>query len=1095
MNTYTLYHLHSKYSLLDSTTDYKTYVDFAADHGMTAIGTSEHGNIFNWVSKANYAHQKGLKFLFGVEAYLTETHEQKVRDNYHVVLYAKNEQGRRELIRAISNSNNDDHFYYKNRISFEEFCNMSDNIISTSACLASPLNGIKEDNPWFDRLCRRFDFFEVQPHENSDQMFFNTRLRDLSHKYHKPLIAGTDTHSADVYAADCRKLLMARKKIMYSAEDDFDLTLKTYEQLYEMFTRQGVFSDTEIKDVIDNTMVLASMIEDTDIDTSMKYPLLYGSSEKDNEVYFATLNRKFSEKVKDGTIPVNEIDEFKKRITEENEVFKKLNTTGYMLFESELIDHAHSVGIPTGFSRGSVGGSCAAYVLGITDLDPVKYGTLFSRFLTVQRKDDPDIDTDIDGEQREEIFKYITERFGDENVARVLTFNTNDAKGAIDDINGGLYEIWNMQNLHEKEIKQLKARLTELSDDPILERKLQNATEAQEIKDRITKLTLEDKTKLKENPYTLDYGKRAKAEYESDPESARKKFPNIFYFFDGMMGTIISTGMHAAGMVVSPVNLCDNYGTMFRDGARVLQLTMDDAHDARLVKYDLLGVSNIGILRDACKMAGVPFPKAKDINFDETEMWDDIVRSPVGVFQFESASSFKLLRTMRPRSVEDLSILTAALRPGAASFRDEIVQRHVKKNANPKLDTLLKETYGYVLYQESITQFLTDICGFETTHADDVRKAICKKKEEQVEAAIPDIVEGYCNNVPDVPREEAEAQVAEFIQVVRDAGSYAFNKSHAIGYSLLTAALVYMRCHYPYEFITSYLMHAKSQEDIANGTELARMYNIKITSPKFGLSRADYTYDKVNRVITKGVASVKYMNNALSERLYTIYHEQNLSGKSFVTVLNTIKKLATKMDVRKIDILIKIGYFEEYGEINTLLAIHQMLQDLKYGDIKSLSKISVPAYLVDVGLANYGTDVLKSGGQAKTWTITDPEGLIEAAEDRIRAEDIPVATIRERMEYQKEFMGYVSLATGDEADRRKLIVTKITPLIGQYSPKPWSYRYETVSVQTGKSAVLYARKNVRDNCIITEGDVIYVHKLFKDNKGYWQLSEYSRLVS
>lgn len=1092
MDNYTLYHLHSKYSLLDSTTDYKTYVDFAADHGMTAIGCSEHGNIFNWVDKVNYAHSKGLKFLFGIEAYLTEDPDNKVRDNYHIILYARNEDGRRELINAISRSYEPDHFYYKNRISFAEFCGMSNNIVSTSACLASPLNGIKEDDPWFERLCKRIDYYEVQAHDNSDQMFYNRTLLDLAKKYHKPLIAGTDTHSSDIYAADCRKLLMARKHISYSTEDEFDLTLKDVSSLYNMFSKQGVLSDSEIKEAIENTNKFADSIEDTVIDVSMKYPILYGSQEKDREVYYTTLKRKFDQRVADGSIPANEIDEFQRRLSEENTVLDQLNTTGYMLFESELIEHAHKNGIPTGYSRGSVGGSCAAYVLGITDLDPVKYGTLFSRFLTVQRKDDPDIDTDIDGEQREEIFRYIIDRFGARNTARVLTFNTNDAKGAIDDINGGLYELWNLKNLHEKEIKQLKSRVTELAEDPILEHKESNAQETTELKARINKLTLEDKHKLTENPYTLEYGKRAKNAYEADPESARKQFPNIFYFFDGMMGTIVSAGMHAAGMIVSPVDLDENYGTLLNDGVKVLQLTMDSAHDARLIKYDLLAVSNIGILRDACKMAKVPFPSASNIDFSEPAMWDDIVRSPVGVFQFESNSSFRLLRTMKPRSVEDLSILTAALRPGAASFRDDIVQRQVKKNANPQIDELLKETYGYVLYQESITQFLTDLCGFESTHADDVRKAICKKKEDQVERAIPDIVEGYCAHAVGVPREEAEKQVAEFIQVVRDAGSYAFNKSHAIGYSLLTAALVYMRCHYPYEFITSYLKHSQKQEDIANGTDLAREYGIRITQPKFGVSRADYSFDREHGVITKGIGSVKYMNNKLAEQLYDIYQKGDLHDRPFLEVVMALKRL-TKINERQLKILIKIGYFEDYGDINELLDIYQVMIDMKFGDFKQVSKDIVPDSIKGIDLSQFGTDVLKNGKPGKTWTIRDPMKLMETACEYARTH-ASLATLKERIDYQNEYLGYISIATGKKEDRYKLMVTKITPLIGQYSPDPWSYRYETVSIQTGKTAVIYARKEVYKACRVNVGDLIEVSNIYKDKKGYWQLSAYSKVA-
>lgn len=1094
---YTLYHLHDMRSLLDSVTPFETYADWAAEQGMTSIGLSNHGVINDWNTSAIYAHSKGLKFLFGVEAYLTETLEEKIRDNWHVIMYARNKSGADELRELLSMSFDKHHKYYKNRISFEEFCNTSDNIITTSACLASPLNNISQDNKWYDKLCRRFDFFEVQAHDVSDQKFFNDELIQLSKKYNKPLIAGTDTHSSTEYMAECRKLMMASKHIGYAAEDEFDLTLKTYDQLREMFQIQGVLTDSQIDEAISNTNVFADLIKDVELDATPKYVILHGSKEKDREVFYDTVQRGFEDKVRSNAIKPEEVEQYKKRLGEEKEVFDALGNHGYMLFMSELLEWCHTHDIPTGPSRGSVGGCCSAYCAGITDLSPVRYNTLFSRFLTPTRKDDPDIDVDVSGDQRDLVYEYIINRFGEKYTAFVLSYGTSDKRATIDNIVRGLCILWDMKNLHEVEIKELRNYSCE---------KL-SLYETKKIKETIVDLKEQDEIKRKENPWSLDYAKEVKDAFELNEENARKKYKEVFYYFDGLCGVYTSISIHPAGIIVSPVDLDKEYGTFINsDDKHVLCLTMEAAHEARLIKYDLLALQNIQILRDTYKYVGIPYLTSKDIDFADPAIWDDIVKSGVGVFQFSSQFAFQELLQMKPRSIEDLSMLTAALRPGAASYRDDLVQRNMHKNPTKEIDQLLTDSGGRVLYQESITQFLTDICGFESNHAEDIRKAVCKKKTEAIEAAIPDIVKGYCDNMTQFSREEAESQCQEFIQVMRDAGAYAFNKSHAVGYSILTAELVNARAHWPLEFCTSLLNNAKNQDDIADGTELARVYKIAILPPEFGISNSGYAFDRDRNVIVKGVSSVKFMNKTVANNLYSLYHETpDIDNMSFIDVCKLVSD-KTGIDTRQMSILIKIGYFRKYGDENKLLMTYDMFNDvLKCGELKSVSKEKLPIILEAVGIEQFADDKLKNGNAGKTWKITDINGLMHAINDRlIKTDNIPDSTLKQKIAWHQEYLGYVGISTGKPEDLRRLYITDMIPLMPKFgeSKEPWSYRIECLSIGTGKSSVLYCKRGVyKHGAQFHKGDVIVIPKgglhkeEAKNGQTYWQITLYMREMS
>lgn len=1102
VKTYFPYHMHTCYSLLDSVTKPEQYIKRAVEYGMKAICFSEHGNAFQWVSKAQCAHDNGLKYVFGVEAYLTESNlddpDGKIKDNYHIILLARNEEGRKEINKLISQSYQKDHFYYKPRITFQEFMQISNNVITTSACIAGPLSKLSDDDPWYDKLARKIDYYEVQPHPDADaQKFLNRELADLAKKNHKKIILGTDSHSLGKYEDDCRGILMARKNQYYPDEDNFDLTFHSYDEIEDMVHRQGVLTEDEFNEAIESTLEVQEICEDTTFDTSTKYPILHGSYEADNQIFDQVLKTELEKKISQGVIPADEVKQYRENCADENRVFEKLNAKGYMLFEYELDKWAADNNIPKGPSRGSVGGSSAAYILGITDLDAVKYQTIFSRFMNENRVSEPDIDQDFYDTDRDKIYQHIIDTFGADKTSFIAAFGTCDTKGAIDDIVGGLSNQWDAENLHVFEIKKLKKEISDLKDDKIIAHKKDNEKKIAELKDRIAKLQAEDKKKSKDNPYTLALSKQIKSEFEADEDKTRKKYQKILYYLDGMVGTPVSFSMHPAGIIISPITLEDNYGVLVgKDDKPVLQLDMNDAHEAHLIKYDILGLNTIGIIADACKMAGIPYLRPQNINFEDKAVWDDLPRSPYGIFQFESPMAYQYMTKMKPKNMDDLSVLNAALRPTGASYRDDIAERKFHKNPLPEIDNILKRSYGYIVYQEQIIQFLTDICGFSGSDADSIRRAIGKKDKAAIDEAMPKILEGYCQHSPK-PHDIAMQEARAFMQVIEDSAAYGFGLGHSIGYSMISYTCAYLRYYYPYEFITSYLNHAKTQDDISHGTELAHTYNIQVLPPQFGLSKADYTYSKEKKCIVKGIASVKFCNQQLAEDLYSLYHNTpDIESLSFMDLLRLItSKVAIRTN--QLEILIKINFFSQWGDMGKQLYIYQAFQELKCGEIATFKRDAVPQCMADIDYTDDVNDKKKDGTDAKSIKITNIDGILRKVNDHIINTDTPKVTIQELAAWQQDYLGYVSIATGKREDVNTLMVTKLTPLIGRYSSMPWSYRIDAFSIGTGKACTMYCKTNIYKLSPIGENDLIVVPKggVYKDNKGYWQLKKFLKKVA
>lgn len=1068
-----------------------------------------------------YANSKGLKYLHGVEVYLTAALEPKQRDNYHTILIAKNFEGVKEINTLVDLSTQSDHMHYKPRITFDEFFNISDNVIKISACLASPLSKYpnfigkqvdekiaeleknketeanrlytelnseaardqwiedstiihntsyeiyveqcieKSNNAFdlqikeakseledakivYDKLMKTYDYYEIQPHVKSmDQIRYNKMLYEASKKYNKPLIVGTDTHSIDSYKAECRSILQKAKHIEFSNEDEFDLTYKSYDELVDMFKQQGALPMNVVLEAIENTNRMADSVTDYELDTAFKYPILYDNEE---EVFVKRIYRMYHEKLDKGIIQPD--PRYEENIKEELRVFKKIGMVGFMLFMSELVCWCWDNGIPIGFCRGSVGGSTIAYLTDIIDVNPVVWNTVFSRFANEDRKEIGDIDLDIAPSQRHLVYEHIIEKFGADKTAYVLAIGTISDKGTIDEIGRAL-------NMPLGDVKQVKARYSLFTDS------------ITDCNDKIKKIESVDGYENNEKCLKDLEELRDKLEYneKSLKDLKEKQYPKLFYYFDGLVGTAISQSMHPAGIIVSPVTLPDNYGTFWsKDGKRILSINMEEIHEVSLVKYDLLGLKNIEIIKDTCELAHIPYPKSHTVNWNDEKVWAHIADSPVGIFQFESKFAYDSMKKFECHCVNDLSLVNASIRPSGESYRDRLLAHEPNKNPSELIDKLLEENHGYLVFQEDVIAFLQKICGMSGSDADNTRRAIARKQIDRLQKALPQILEGYCK-MSDKPRAVSEEEAKTFLQIIEDASSYMFGFNHSTGYSMIGYMCAYLRYYYPKEFITAYLNNANNEDDIMLGTELAKQLGITIHSIKFRHSTAKYSCDKDG--IYKGITSVKFLNEDAANDLYSIKDEK---FNTFIDLLVRISDL--KVDSRKLEILIKLDFFEEFGGIRYLLTCSDLFS--KYYGKKQMKKDKALEYGLDF-------DVLRecSGKETqKTFMELDSVKLLNKLLQNIPNKKTDMRT---KIAYQIENLGYV-----DIVDKKLAGYCVALDLNVDYSP-----RLKLYALANGNTIPVKISKKIFKQNPIRRGDIIKVTNQYKKQKmkkvdGEWQ---------
>jgi DNA polymerase-3 subunit alpha len=1089
-NQYTCYHLHSDLSLLDSCTKFQDYINKAVELGQKSLCFTEHGNIFRWIAKRNACKKAGIKYLHGVEVYLTRQLEPKVRDNYHTILIAKNMDGLKEVNTLVSLSNHKDHFYFKPRITFDEFLNISDNVIKISACLASPLARLDNDiqelqnqitskqtnldyvvkkddlqnkdesikeladeikqletelqnlKRYYKSIPLKYDYYEIQPHINSqEQIDYNKDLFELAKKNNKPLIAGTDTHSIDKYKAECRSILQSAKGIEFANEDEFDLTYKSYDELVQMFVEQNSLPKRVYLEAIENTNVMADSCEEIELDEAFKYPKVY---EDDIREIKLRINQKYKEKIDSGIIKQEDKEEFKSRLIEELQVLQKIEMCGFMLFMSDLISWCWENNIPVGPARGSVGGSCVAYVLGITDVNPLKWKTIFSRFANEHRKEIGDIDVDFAPNDREKVYNHMIQRFGENYTDYILAIGTVSDRGTIDEIG---------RALSKKNPDDARFSLESLK----------------VLKDEYISYKEPKKKELDAQGIKSDEAEQQAIEYATS--FVQEKYPEIFYYFKGILNTAISQSMHPAGMVISPITLYDNYGELYRDDKKILQIDMEDIHDVSLVKYDILGLKTIEIIKDACETAGIPYPKAHEIDWDDQDVWTDMFTSPYGVFQFEEQYAFSMLKKFEAKNIFDMSLITAAIRPSGGSYRDDLIAKKIHKNPSPMIDELLKDNYGYLVYQEDTIKFLQYVCGLSGGDADNVRRAIGRKQKDRLEEAMPSILEGYCKMSPQ-PREIAEEEAKQFLQIIADSASYQFNYNHSVAYCMIGYLCAYLRYYHTADFITSYLNNAQNDADKIQGSELAKLYKIDVFPPRFRYSIDKYFIDEKSGDIYKGVASIKFLNEGSSLYLYSLRENKY---DTFIDLLIDLKN-SGQINSKQIKILINLQYFTEFGGNKKLLTIYDRFETL-YGR-KTLSKenISTLGITPETALKWCDKETEKQYGGLNSI------GLLKSIEEETPNENLPLC---EQIAYEAEILGYISATYN--VDKKLCYVLDVET---KFSPKVKLY-----VLQSGKEVTVKIQKATYNKVPLLKGNIVCCQrfeekfKSIKTENGFQQIDE------
>lgn len=1022
---YTVYHLHSDLSNgitnIDSVTKYNEYISYAQSLGMKAMGFSEHGSILEWVHKKNKIESCGMKYIHAEEFYVTEqlyfepdttelcesllgTDEKEAqeeiykyieknktqkRDNYHCVLIAKNYDGVVELNELSSKAFvRDGHFYYNPRISFDELISTSDNIIICTACIGGILaSGTKEIQEKFLNFLianKHRCYLEIQHHCDDMQIKYNQYLAIISKKYEIPLIVGTDTHALNEKHLLGRSIMQKSKDVKFDNESNWDLTFKSYDELVKAYEKQGAIAKDVYLKAIENTNVMADSIEEFKLDYSKKYPKLYDDS-------MGVFKQKILDGIKErGVDKYSNFQEYKDRIAYEIETYKHNDAIDFMLLEEDYKRELRKQGVHYGYSRGSVSGSIIAYLLGITDVDSIKFNLNFERFMNKERISLADVDSDWFSEDRWKVRKYLFEKKG-LYCCNIITFNTIKMRGAIKDVGRAL-------GMTPQETQEL------------------------------SNLVQEDENKK-----------------EFVDEKIRNKYKELFEYVDIVVGTITSLGRHAAGLVVSPHNVDKAFGTLYisSDDKPISQINMKEIDSLNYVKLDILGLDCIGLIDKTCKAVGIPFITPDNIDFSDKEIWNDIAKDTTLIFQFESdfagsylkdilsENTIKNIRKQNPNFsyIDLMSMANGAIRPAGASYRTELSQGIYRDNGHVALNNFLASTLGYLVYQEQIIEFLYKFCGFTMGEADIVRRHFSKKTGTENDIPIikngghmlndkgksinDHYIKGFIQTMKndyDIDNEKAEELIVNFLQVIIDASEYLFSKNHADPYSFLGFACGYLRHYYTIETLTSALnIYSSDKEKSLNIKEYILSKGYTIEPIKFRKSKAEYEYDKKNGIIYQGIGSIKYCNDIIANELYAL---KDNKYNSFVELLKDIKEY-TSINSRQLEILTGLNFFSEFGKNKYLLQIIKIYD--KFANCKQLRK----SKLEELGISEYLAKKYSEKETNSLYKEINNVGLVEELCGNLENKEMGII---EMIKFEKEHLEMVVYTNPKVSDNYYIIV-------------------------------------------------------------------------
>ena len=993
-------HVHSQYSLLDGANRIDDLVVRARDHQMSALALTDHGNLFGAVQFYQEARKAGIKPIIGVEAYIAPRSRLDRESygvhhgSYHLILLASNYTGYRNLLKLVSAAHLEG-FYYRPRIDLELLAAHAEGLIGLSACLRGEVPSLLADgkeaeaDAAADRYASIFGrdrfYLELQANGLEAQTKMNRLLLDMSRRTGLQTAATNDCHylhQHDHRAHDILLCLQTGKTLHTPERMRFQTTELYFKSADEMLTTFG-----ELPAALSVTQQIADRC---DIQLPLHqlhlpdYQVPAGSTKESylTELAEQGLRERLARR-RDAQIPDAR---YWNRLREELAMIGAMGYAGYFLIVWDIIRFARSRRIPVGPGRGSAAGSLVAYTLQITDLDPLAYDLIFERFLNPERVTQPDIDLDFCMDRRGEVINYVTDKYGSDHVCQIITFGTMMAKAALRDV----------------------GRVLELPYGDV---------------DRLAKLV--------PNTLNITLDEAIKAEPRlTETMNTAPKLKEVVEFAKALEGQVRHASTHAAGVVISGEPLTD-YVPLFRgsNGEVVTQYAKDDLEAVGLVKFDFLGLRTLTLLDHAARLVNQHRPADQPLRLQEIALNDpEVYRTlstgqTTAIFQLESRGMRDLLVKMAPERFEDLIAILALYRPGpiGSGMVDDFIKRKRGKTAInydvPQLRPILEETYGVIVYQEQVMRIAAEVAGFSLGQADLLRRAMGKKKPEEMDKQRARFVDGA--RAKGVTRAKAE----KLFELMAYFAGYGFNKSHSAAYALITYLTAYFKVHHPAEFMTAVLTSEMGNEDkiVAYLAECRRL-NIRVLPPDVNDSERDFTI--VPEGIRFGLAAIKNVGGAAIDAIRAAREaEDGVAREPFASLAQFCRRVdLRKVNRRVIESLIKAGTFDSVEPSRARL-MRQLDQAVDEG-----ARHQEEAGAGQGGLFGELTETIAvgdAGAPAGSATAVQIDPLNERAHAAADADEWDEAT---RLRHEKEALGFYITGHPLERVQESLSRLSITPI-------------------------------------------------------------------
>ena len=875
---FTHLHLHTQFSLLDGACRLGNLVARAKELGMTSLAITDHGNMYGAVDFYRECKKEGIKPIIGCEVYVaprTRFDRDKVLDKQynHLILLVKNETGYKNLIKMVSLAYTEG-FYFKPRIDRDLLEKHSEGLICLSACLAGEIpqlllqrdyEGAKREALWYSSVFGEGNYYlELQNHGLDEQKIVLDGLKRINDETGLPLVATNDVHYVEKEDADIQQVLICIATNKTLGEDtglEFhsnNFYLKSEQEMRELFS--------DVPEAIENTQLIAEKCNYDFEFGNTKLPYFATPGNEDHFEYFRKLCYKGMRKRYGESYP----KEYADRLEYELETVNKMGYTDYYLIVQDFVRFAKSKGIPVGPGRGSGAGSLAAYCIGITDLDPMKYDLIFERFLNPERVSMPDFDIDFCYERRQEVIDYVTEKYGADHVAQIVTFGTLQTRMAIRDVGRAM----GMPYAAVDAVAKLVPSDFKIS----IDRAVEKSNELRQLmaeSEQVNRLI----------------------------EVARK-----------VEGMPRNTSTHAAGVVITHDPVASYVPLATNDGLVVTQYIMTTLEELGLLKMDFLGLRTLTVIDTAAKAAGIDI---KNIPIDDEKVYSIFARGKTeGIFQFESSGMKQMLMNLQPSRLEDLIAATSLYRPGPASQIDTFIENSKNRSKiryeTPLLEPILKNTYGCMVYQEQVMQIFRSLAGYSFGRADVVRRAMSKKKHDVMEKERTTFIEGCKKN--SIPESVANS----IFDKMTDFASYAFNKSHAACYALVAYQCAYLKYYYPAQFMAALLTSVlDSSNKVARYIAECKRLGLRLAPPDINSSMKGFTAS--GNVINYGLLGIKNLGNEFINEII----EERKNG-AFKNIFDFCERMqSAHFNRRAVESLIRCGAMDCFDSNR-----RQMLQGL-----------------------------------------------------------------------------------------------------------------------------------------------------------------------